>query len=103
MTATSTTIDNGATHTAEDIHLGQRIVGHCLDALAITLSLAVASCFTAWWAMLIAFILAIIVAALFNTLAAIGMTMFVADDTFGALGASAFSVKNTVTGWFTSK
>ena len=95
----ATTFDNGQSYTAEDIHLGKRVFAYAMDALGVTLSLAIASCFAAWWSMLIAFILALLVWAAVELGAAVVAEFVVADDSWGAVGAAAYSVA----GWFTKK
>jgi hypothetical protein len=94
-------MDMGSEYTQADASLGKRIIAACLDAICVCVALAVASCFAAWWSMLLAFIISLLLLALAELAAAFAIDMMVDDSTFGAIGKTAYSVSSTVTGWFT--
>lgn len=100
-TASTTTVDNGTEYTQRDVNMGKRIVAACLDAICVVVSLAIASCFAAWWSMLLAFIISLLILGYAEMLAALAIDFTVSEESFASIGKAAYSVTSTVTGWFT--
>lgn len=102
MSQTTATVDNGTEYTQEDAVLGGKIVGWTLNILGWCAAAAIAWSFSGFWMVLLAYIISSLVIGLLNIAIAIGLGMCVPESGFAAIGKAAFSVQNTVTGWFTS-